>query len=163
MRRGKVANPAKVRNSKIYPLLGIYAPFLLERFLKINLALGDRLCEASGAGTNSPLMRLPAPKRMKDITLVGKAVAAAIFQSRKFREEEQKAALAIIGKASKPEDIVDNMSAIGNVSAVRQKLEKAGAVKANDTELDAFQRQVLASLADLDKASKTPAASAPKA
>jgi hypothetical protein len=88
-----------------------------------------------------------------DIEIIGKAVASAISQTLKFRESEQKVALGLIGKASKPEDIVDNMSYIGNVSAIRQKLEKAGLLPTSPAELDAFQRQVKAAL-DAIKAKK---------
>ena len=57
----------------------------------------------------------------------------------------------VIAKASAPEDLVDNLAYIGNVSAIRQRLEKCGAVRANAAEHDAFQRQVLTALAALKK------------
>ena len=87
----------------------------------------------------------PANKNM-NIEIIGKAVAASIAQTQKFGDSEQKVALGLIGKASQPDDIVDNMSYIGNVSAIRQKLEKAGLLPVKATDLDAFQRQVKTNL-----------------
>jgi hypothetical protein len=86
-----------------------------------------------------------------NIELIGKAVASAVAQTGKFGTSEQIVALGLIGKGSAPEDIIGNMSYIGNVSAIRQRLEKCGAVKASAAELDAFQRQVLAALTALAK------------
>ena len=98
---------------------------------------------------------------MINIEIIGKAVAASIASSQKFGEAEQKAALAVIGKASSPEDIVDNMAYIGNVSAIRQKLERAGLLPMKAAELDAFQRQVKAALEAIKTA--TPPATPAKA
>lgn len=88
---------------------------------------------------------------MVKIEIIGKAVASAIASTGKFGNDEHKAALAVIAKGSDATDLVDNMAYIGNVSAIRQRLEKCGAVKANAAEHDAFQRQVLTALAALKK------------
>ena len=87
---------------------------------------------------------------MTNIEIIAKGVAAAIHGTRKFRDAEQKAAMAVIGKASSPEDMLDNLTYIGNISAIRQKLEQAGLLPKAPTELDAFQRQVKAALDQLD-------------
>ena len=91
---------------------------------------------------------------MVQIEIIGKAVAVSIHGSRKFAADEHKLALTMIAKESKPEDLVDNMAYIGNVSAIRQQLEKAGLVTQAAQELNAFQRQVASSIAKLDGATK---------
>ena len=87
---------------------------------------------------------------MINIEIIAKAVASAIHHSRKFRAAEQSVALALIAKASTPEDIAENMGYIGNISAISQRLQKAGVLPMAPQELDAFQRNVKAALDVLD-------------
>lgn len=78
---------------------------------------------------------------MLNIQLVGEAIASAIKGSKKFATEEHKAALAIIAKESAPDDLVENVSRIANVSAIRQELEKGGILQAATSDT-AFVRAV---------------------
>jgi hypothetical protein len=86
---------------------------------------------------------------MTNIDLAAKAVAVVIHAAGKFGTDEQKAALTLIGKDAAPADLVDTFSRLGNVSAVRQELEKCGALKVPPTEHSAFQRAVLHALETL--------------
>ena len=63
-----------------------------------------------------------------ELQVVGKAVALAIRDSRKFGAEQHKAAMDYIVKHSTPSSLTANLQRIGNVSAFRQELEKAGLV-----------------------------------
>jgi hypothetical protein len=91
---------------------------------------------------------------MINIDLAAKAVASVVQASGKFGADEQKAALTMIGKEASPADLVDTFSRIGNVSAVRQELEKCGVLKVAPADHSAFQRAVLHTLETLRTAKK---------
>lgn len=99
-------------------------------------------------GNHAEKRKTERNKNMLNITLVGEAVASAIKGSKKFATEEHKAALAIIAKESDPADLVENISRIANVSAIRQELEKGGILQAATSDT-AFVRAVKAGLAAL--------------
>ena len=69
-----------------------------------------------------------------NIEVVATAIALAIKDSGKFRAEEQKTALRYIAAESAPEELVENIGRIGNVSAVRQELEKSGIIKGSESD-----------------------------
>lgn len=70
-----------------------------------------------------------------DLDLVARAIAGAICKSAKFGSAEHKAAMGTIIAESSRENLASNLERIGNVSQVRQELEKAGLVSANPSAL----------------------------
>lgn len=86
------------------------------------------------------------------IDVVGKAVAIAIAQSRKFGADQHKVAMDYIIKNSAPASLSANLARIGNVSAVRQELEKAGLV--NGGALSALATEVGKAIDEMAKAAK---------
>jgi len=86
-------------------------------------------------------------KHNMNINLIAKSLAAVISQTGKFGADEQKMAFGLIAKGSTPEDMAENFARIGNVSAVRQELEKAGLLPVKAADLSAMQRQVKEQLA----------------
>ena len=91
---------------------------------------------------------------MTNIDLIAKALAASTHVTGKFGADEHKAAMSIIAKESKPEDLVDNLTRIGNISAVRQEGEKCGALASSRADLNALQRAWSAASAALKAAKK---------
>lgn len=63
-----------------------------------------------------------------ELEVVAEGVARAIRGSRKFATAEHEAALKWICANSAPASLASNIARIGNVSAIRQDLEKAGLV-----------------------------------
>lgn len=63
-----------------------------------------------------------------NIETIAKAIiASGALQSKKFATDEHKKAMDYIAKNSEnPVEMVENLQRIGNVSAVRQELEKGG-------------------------------------
>lgn len=83
-----------------------------------------------------------------NIELIGAAIAkSGIKTSKAFRTEEHKKALDYIAKecASNPIELVENISRIANISAVRQELEKGGVLQAKESDT-ALVRAVKAEL-----------------
>ena len=89
---------------------------------------------------------------MIQLNIIARAVATSIKASGCFRAEEQKTACALIAKTSAADDLIDNMTYISNVSAIRQTLEKCGALKPKATDLTAFQREMISAVNALDAA-----------
>lgn len=70
-----------------------------------------------------------------NIEIVANAIAqSGAIESKQFRTEEHKRALQYIAAESDPADLVDNIGRIGNVSAVRQELEKGGIIPAKESD-----------------------------
>ena len=68
------------------------------------------------------------------IEVVASALAKAIKSTRKFGNAEQQAAIADIIKTGGP-SLADNLARIGNVSQIRQELEKVGVLSSQSTAL----------------------------
>lgn len=131
------------------------------------LLLSDRACAILGSSLRRAMkvsQNSGKINRMHNIESVSRAVAEAISQTRKFAQAEHKAAMDILSKAAQEDaketparagevfaELADNIAYIGNLSAIRQKLEKCGAVKQAAAELDAFQRNVLKELEAIEK------------
>lgn len=97
------------------------------------------------AGMSQPLKRKII--NMVNLTTVGMAIALAIKDSRKFGSAEHKAAMEFIVKESDSDSMTENLMRIGNVSAVRQELEKAGLVDKAASDPSALCRAVIAAKA----------------
>jgi hypothetical protein len=85
---------------------------------------------------------------MRNLTVVATAVAIAIRDTKRFGAAEQKSAMGEIAKTSAADELIDNLTSIGNVSAVRQDLEKGGVIPSN-AEPSAFSKAVKDALANL--------------
>ena len=79
------------------------------------------------------------------LEVVGSAIARAIKTTRKFGNAEQQAAIADIIKTGGP-SLADNLARIGNVSQIRQELEKAGVLSSQSTALAQQVKNELAKL-----------------
>ena len=86
-----------------------------------------------------------------ELEVVAMALALAIQPARKFGAAKHKVAMTYIIGHSKPASLAENLQRIGNVSAVRQELEKAGLV---DGSISALARQTGDALDQLAKAAK---------
>lgn len=100
---------------------------------------------------------------MVNLEVLGLAVARAKKQSNKFGAAEQRAAYeevsshfkaAIVEQPDRLAELLDEqnetLSRIGNISAVRQEMEKAGLLPMKQGELSAFCRAVKAAEATLN-------------
>lgn len=94
---------------------------------------------------------------MVALEIIAKAIAASVYDSRKFNAKEQLAAQQLIAKNAAPEDVAESLVRIGNVSAIDQELKKGGALPMGEP--SALARAVKDELAKLDAAKaaeKTP-------
>lgn len=87
------------------------------------------------------------------LEVIGMAIAKAIKDSRKFGSTEHKAAMEyIVAESDSDENRIENLMRIGNISAIRQDLEKAGLVDKASSDPSALCRAVIAAKAILAKA-----------
>ena len=85
---------------------------------------------------------------MRNVKTVATAVARAIKDTLKFGATEQKVAMGYIAELSPPEELIDNLTSVGNISAVTQDLQKGGVIPWN-TEPSAFAKAVKDALSRL--------------
>lgn len=78
--------------------------------------------------------------------IVADAIAKALKANgkTKFQTEDHKAALQHVASNSDPDALVENISRIANISAVRQELEKGGIIPSKESD-SALIRAVKAS------------------
>lgn len=82
-----------------------------------------------------------------NLEVVADAIArSGCKTSKKFAKPEFDAALKYIGGNSDPDDLLDNVGRIANISAVRQELEKGGILPTAQSD-SALIRAVKAALA----------------
>ena len=81
---------------------------------------------------------------MVNLQILGKAIDLAIAPTDKFGANEHGVALSTIIKECPPEDMADTLQRVGNVSAIRQELEKHSLVARADSNPSAFIRAVFA-------------------
>jgi hypothetical protein len=80
------------------------------------------------------------------IEIVAMAVATAIQESKKFATTEHACALAYVIAESAPAELAANVQRIGNVSEIRQDMEKSGLCLKKPHEDSALARNVRSSL-----------------
>ena len=85
---------------------------------------------------------------MRNLVVVATAVATAIKDTKKFGAAEQKSAMGLIAQSSAADELIDNLTSIGNISAVTQDLQKGGVIPWN-TEPSAFAKAVKDALSRL--------------
>lgn len=92
---------------------------------------------------------------MVNLELVGMAIAQAISQSKKFAAAEHASAMSFIVRESDPLGLADNLCRIGNLSAIRQELEKNGLISKADVTPSALIINVKTALEHIAKIAKT--------
>ncbi len=106
------------------------------------------------------------PIMARNIETLAPAIARAILASNGHRlsAEQHKSLLADVANTSKPTDLVDNLTSLGNLSALNQEWERFGLVT-TERDIPAMIVQIKASLATLraaKAAADAAAAAAPK-
>lgn len=92
---------------------------------------------------------------MVNLELVGTAIAQAIAQSKRFASDEHASAMKYIVEQSEPGELADNLCRIGNISAIRQELDRHGLITKPDVTPSALITSIKVAQARIAKLAKT--------